>query len=991
MKKRLWVILLSTMIVMSFMGCKSSSSSGSNTTDPEEAKLESIEISPAHPSIALGYKQSFSATGHYSDGTTQALTSVQWSSSGKTIATINESTGLATSVAEGGTTITASLNGVTGSTSLTVTPAVLQSISVTPQNVEILPGQIHTFTATGNYSNGSTEDLTTSVAWSSSQPLVASIVNGQATAVNFGETNITASDETSGLSDTATLTVSHGELESVEISPLSPTIGKGETINFTATGRYEDGTEEDITTSVTWSSSNAGAASIDERFGSAQGLSTVDSFSIITATVPDTDISAHTTLSVCKDGTVVYDNDLNTTADGSWAVSTAAGPYGAESLVTKHAGTFTWTFTPTFTGEHEIYIWWTSASTRRVDVPVAITHDDGTATDAVDQTQDGSDWIGLGTYRFTAGEQYTVTITAIEGELSTCADAMKTVEYHPVAVPQAGFHASVTSGLINTVIRFFDDSIDSLGTIVAWLWNFGDGATSTAQNPQHTYTEEGSYNVSLTVKNDKGVFDTLVRYAYVNIFSEREDIYICDGFDGGAPVMDRCEEVLTTLGATFDSGIWVYTDHGKGVTYFIHEVTTPAGMKAALKTQDAHIIFNGHSNYGLGATFTRTDSAQKLVRYVDDDLIVNTSTDMVPVSLNGLIFGQAYPNLKPIYKDGGNAIMPYDFGDPSGPPPYNYYLTYKVPGDNTLYFIERPDGSRIERFDGCKKPAWAWPRGENVPPNPDIASERQYFITNPAPEYNHFSWVGTWNYAITPLDAYRSYNYQYRNAGGSGLVNIATWTIVVNTAGNYEVRATWYFDTGNATNAKYTINHAGGSTIVYGNMRTAPAGVALKTLTENSLGTYYFNVGVYTVTLCDGADGKIIADTVALYSVDSPPASPSRIRVDNTDLYQYHYNGGYYGQNTILNLTGKTVPTEQLKYKRMLYSSCFSGRYFLGKFHQGQMFFTLEHTGGWDNPVPEYLRRYLIGQTDEQIDAWFKTSVPIYDYYNFDLIPPSMR
>jgi PKD repeat protein len=52
--------------------------------------------------------------------------------------------------------------------------------------------------------------------------------------------------------------------------------------------------------------------------------------------------------------------------------------------------------------------------------------------------------------------------------------------------------------------NFTDTSTDSDGTIVSWSWNFGDGGTSTVQNPSHTYAAAGTYNVTLTVTDDDG-------------------------------------------------------------------------------------------------------------------------------------------------------------------------------------------------------------------------------------------------------------------------------------------------------------------------------------------------------------------------------------------------------------------------------------------------------------------------------------------------------
>ena len=68
------------------------------------------------------------------------------------------------------------------------------------------------------------------------------------------------------------------------------------------------------------------------------------------------------------------------------------------------------------------------------------------------------------------------------------------------AAPVANFSSSVAG----STVAFSDASTDSDGTIVARQWIFGDGATSTATNPSHSYAANGTYTVTLTVTDDDG-------------------------------------------------------------------------------------------------------------------------------------------------------------------------------------------------------------------------------------------------------------------------------------------------------------------------------------------------------------------------------------------------------------------------------------------------------------------------------------------------------
>ncbi len=80
------------------------------------------------------------------------------------------------------------------------------------------------------------------------------------------------------------------------------------------------------------------------------------------------------------------------------------------------------------------------------------------------------------------------------------------------ATPVTNFSANTTTSC-NGVVQFTDNT---LGTPTSWSWNFGDGQTSTQQNPSHTYAAAGTYNVSLTTQNGFGS-DAEVKNGYITV------------------------------------------------------------------------------------------------------------------------------------------------------------------------------------------------------------------------------------------------------------------------------------------------------------------------------------------------------------------------------------------------------------------------------------------------------------------------------------------
>ena len=249
------------------------SSNAISIVGPAPPTLSSISVGSANITLHVGLTRQFTATGSYSDGSTQDITaSVTWSSATATVATISNAAanyGVATAVSAGSTTITATSGSLSGSTTLNVTSSTLVSIGVTPAAPSIATGTTLQFAATGVYSDNSTQNLTSVVTWHAVNPAVASIGNaggnaGLATALTAGTTQITA---TLGVVVGSTNLKVTAPLMSIEVTPITATIRIGATQQYTATGHYTDLTTQDITTLVTWNSGTTATATIGNAAG----------------------------------------------------------------------------------------------------------------------------------------------------------------------------------------------------------------------------------------------------------------------------------------------------------------------------------------------------------------------------------------------------------------------------------------------------------------------------------------------------------------------------------------------------------------------------------------------------------------------------------------------------------------------------------------------------------------------------------------------------
>jgi PKD repeat protein len=111
--------------------------------------------------------------------------------------------------------------------------------------------------------------------------------------------------------------------------------------------------------------------------------------------------------------------------------------------------------------------------------------------------------------------------------------------------PNAAPTASFTSSCSGLTCAFSDSSSDPDGAIVARAWTFGDGATSTATNPSHSYAAQGSYTVELTVTDDDGTMASASSTVTVSAAPVTKPMWVASLAGTAAPVRNGWNATVT--------------------------------------------------------------------------------------------------------------------------------------------------------------------------------------------------------------------------------------------------------------------------------------------------------------------------------------------------------------------------------------------------------------------------------------------------------------
>jgi hypothetical protein len=344
-----------------------------------EAVVTDIALSTNTLSLALGLSGEVSTTATLSSGSQISIDPV-YSSSDQTVLIVNQ-TGLITASGIGQAIVTAQYNNIQDTITIDVNPAALASLNVSFEILTLPIGRKTQANATGNFTDGTSSNITQDVSWSSSTPNLLSVSNtvkGEVTAIIGSSIDVSSpvtvlvTASLNGIENNAGLDVVSAVVDALSVDAGSSLASLGNQLELTATATYSNLEDIDVSNDAIWLSSDETVATVSSNgllSTIAEGVISVSatfdgyvqSFEVTVgpATLDSVTIST-TSLSIYK-GRVKQLNAIGTMSDGSeitvtklgfWSVdnsnlATVSNDSGSEGVFTAiEDGNVNITFTP---------------------------------------------------------------------------------------------------------------------------------------------------------------------------------------------------------------------------------------------------------------------------------------------------------------------------------------------------------------------------------------------------------------------------------------------------------------------------------------------------------------------------------------------------------------------------------------------------------------------------------------------------------------------
>jgi len=271
---------------------------------------------------------------------------------------------------------------------------------------------------------------------------------------------------------------------------------------------------------------------------------------------------------------------------------------------------------------------------------------DGTGSNAPSPSKT---WSAIGTYPLKLVNKY-----------ADCADSV-TENIAVIGPTTPAFTATPTSACKGPLTVTFTDQTTPAPT--KWLWNFGDGQTSNVQNPTHTYTSAGKFNVTLTVTNIGSCSTSTTKYAYVNI--QAPTVSVSGTLAGCVNLTGSQYTISPTASANTVDGIASYA------------WTATGSNQGSSTAQYPAFTYNTAGSYTIGVTITTTGGCTAQATHT---VTIGTSVAAGFTPSSTSVCGNNLPITFTPNNKSANYTYLWNFGDldtlTGGTPP-SYAVTHK--------------------------------------------------------------------------------------------------------------------------------------------------------------------------------------------------------------------------------------------------------------------------------------------------------------------------